>query len=183
MSMMRLLILAGICAKVGFVAFGGGYGMIPLLHDELVVQRGWLTEREFLDGVALSQITPGPILVVATFAGWKVAGALGAAVATIAITAPSAILTILLAWQLRRMRDNPWVRGFLAGVRPAIVGLIAGVGVRLALALAQPGPHQGAELFAAGAIALGSLLAVAWAGIDPALAIIASAAAGVAIYG
>ena len=130
--MSQLLILALVCFKIGLFAFGGGYGMLPLLHADAVERYHWITEKEFLDGVALGQVTPGPIIVTATFVGWKVAGLAGAIVSTATIFMPSAILTMLVAWQLRRYRKSPWVQGFIAGVRPAIGGLVGAVALPLA---------------------------------------------------
>ncbi len=130
--MNQLPLLALVCFKIGLFAFGGGYGMLPLLHADAVERYHWVTEKEFLDGVALGQVTPGPIMVTATFVGWKVAGVPGAVTATVTIFMPSAILTMLVAWQLRRYRKSPWVQGFIAGVRPAIGGLVGAVALPLA---------------------------------------------------
>lgn len=118
--------------KIGFIFFGGGYVLIPLLHQRLVVDLGWLSAREFLDGVAISQLTPGPIAVLATFAGYRVAGPLGALLGTAALFLPSAALMLFIAGRYRRMRHLPRVRDFLAGVAAAVVGFIAATAVVLA---------------------------------------------------
>lgn len=181
---MRDLLLLGLtCAKAGTLAFGGGMGMIPMLYADVVGRYGWLTQREFLDGVALGQVTPGPIMVTATFVGWKVAGLAGAVVATLGIFSPSAIMTVLVGWQLARVRDNPWVKGFLAGVQPAIVGLVAAVVVqlgRVALAVPAAGAFR-VDFFAVG-LCLAALILVNKLKLDAALVILAGGAVGLVWY-
>lgn len=116
--------LAWVFLRIGLVFFGGGFVLLPVLHAHLVTQLGWLTPREFLDGVAISQLTPGPIAVLATFAGYHLAGVMGALVATAALFAPGIALMLLLSRQYERRRDEPWARRFLAGVNPAVAGMV-----------------------------------------------------------
>ncbi len=118
--------------KIGLVFFGGGFVLLPLLHDRLVTGLHWLTPREFLDGVAISNLTPGPIAVLATFAGYKVAGLSGAAVATLAIFAPGLALMLLLGRQYEKHRTDARVARFLAGVNPAVAGLVVSAAFLLA---------------------------------------------------
>ena len=117
--------------KVGFVFFGGGFVLIPILHHRLVMELRWLSTREFLDGVAISNLTPGPIAVLATFAGYRVAGVSGALAATIALFAPAAVLMLVISHQYTRFRDDRRVMRFLSGVNPAVTGLIASAAVLL----------------------------------------------------
>jgi chromate transporter len=117
--------------KTGMVFFGGGFVLVPVLHDRLVTGLHWLSPREFLDGVAISNLTPGPIAVPATFAGFRVAGVAGALVATAALLAPAMGLMLLLSAQYERYRDEPRVQQFLAGVNPAVTGLIVSAAVLL----------------------------------------------------
>ncbi|MFL6334471.1 MAG: chromate transporter [Pyrinomonadaceae bacterium] len=119
-----LLTIASIFLRIGAVTFGGGYVMVPLIESEVVQARGWLTHREFVEAFALGQITPGPVLVTATFIGYRVAGTLGALVATVSIFLPSLVLTIVAGSSLRRFRSNRQVQAFLRGVTPAVVGLL-----------------------------------------------------------
>lgn len=119
-----LLTVASIFLRIGTVTFGGGYVMVPLIEAEVVEARGWLTHREFVEAFALGQITPGPVLVTATFIGYRVAGTLGALVATVSIFLPSLLLTIVAGSSLRRFRSNRQVQAFLRGVTPAVVGLL-----------------------------------------------------------
>jgi chromate transporter len=117
--------------KMGFVFFGGGFVLVPVLHQRLVTELGWLNTREFLDGVAISNLTPGPIAVLATFAGYHVAGVAGALVATAALLAPAMGLMWLISGQYARYRSDPHARRFLAGVNPAVTGLILSAAVLL----------------------------------------------------
>jgi len=124
--------LAVVFLRVGSVTFGGGFVMIPQIETDVVKVHQWLTQQEFADGVVFGQITPGPILITATFVGFKVAGILGAFVATIAAFLPSFLMTLLAGTSLSRFRTNSQVQAFLAGVAPAVVGMIAAAGVSLA---------------------------------------------------
>jgi chromate transporter len=110
--------------KIGLVFFGGGFVLVPVLHHRLVTQLGWLKPQEFLDGVAISNLTPGPIAVLATFAGYHLAGTTGALAATAALFAPGILLMLAISHQYARFRDDQRAQRFLAGVNPAVVGLI-----------------------------------------------------------
>ena len=119
-----LLTIASIFLRIGAVTFGGGFVMVPLIEAEVVNGHGWVTHREFVEAFALGQITPGPVLVTATFIGYRVAGTLGALVATVSIFLPSLVLTVVAGSSLRRFRSNRQVQAFLRGVTPAVVGLL-----------------------------------------------------------
>lgn len=119
-----LLAISTVFLRIGSITFGGGYVMIPLIESEAVNAHHWLTHQEFADATALGQITPGPVLISATFIGYRVAGTLGALVATISIFLPSFLMTIAAGSSLRRFRDNQMVQSFLRGVTPAVVGLL-----------------------------------------------------------
>jgi chromate transporter len=133
-----LLTLAAICLRMGSVTFGGGLVMVPLIESEVVNNHHWLTHQEFADATALGQITPGPVLITATFVGYRVAGTLGALVATISIFLPAFLMTIAAASSLRRFRDNAQVQAFLRGIAPAVVGLL----VAAALSIGRAGIHS-----------------------------------------
>jgi chromate transporter len=105
--------------------------LIPILHHRLVTELRWLSTREFLDGVAISNLTPGPIAVLATFAGYRVAGICGALAATIALFAPGVALMLVISHQYMRFRDDRRVMRFLSGINPAVTGLIASAAVLL----------------------------------------------------
>lgn len=147
-----LLTLSTIFLRMGAVTFGGGFVMIPLIEAEVVNSRHWLTQQEFADATALGQITPGPVLITATFIGYRVAGTLGALVATISIFLPAFLLTMAAGASLRRFRSNEIVQSFLRGVTPAVVGLL----VAAALSIGRSGIHSwiGISITAAAMLAL-----------------------------
>ncbi|HEX8174896.1 MAG TPA: chromate transporter [Pyrinomonadaceae bacterium] len=120
-----LITLSMIFLRIGAVTFGGGFVMVPLIEAEVVNTHGWLTHQEFADATALGQLTPGPVLITATFIGYRVAGTLGALFATISVFLPAFIMTIVAGSYLRRFRANRQVQAFLRGVTPAVVGLLA----------------------------------------------------------
>jgi chromate transport protein ChrA len=123
-----LVAISSIFLRVGAVTFGGGFVMIPLIESEVVDTRHWLTHQEFADATALGQMTPGPVLITATFIGYRVAGTLGALVATVSIFLPAFLMTIAAGSSLRRFRANRQVQAFLRGVTPAVVGLLVAAG-------------------------------------------------------
>jgi len=129
---MNLLRLALVFGKIGAVVFGGGFVMIPFIQREVVQHYGWLTQQQFVDAIALGQITPGPILISATFIGYKVQGLTGAVVATLAVFLPSFLMTALAARQMMRLRRNPRVAGFIRGVLPAVVAMLLVAAITIA---------------------------------------------------
>lgn len=120
-----MLTLAWTYLKIGLIFFGGGYVLIPLLQHLLVEQYRWLTLREFLDGVAISQLTPGPLAMLATFTGVRVAGFGGGLVATVCIFLPCVVLMLLVGRYYTRLKEIDLIRATLDGVLPAVVGLVA----------------------------------------------------------
>lgn len=121
--------------KIGLFGFGGGYAMLSLVQDEVVVKQGWITEQQFTDIVALSQVTPGPIGInSATYIGYTATGSiLGAIVATLAVSLPSFILVMLISIAFSRFRQNRWVEAAFVSIRPASVGLIASAALLLSI--------------------------------------------------
>jgi len=126
-----LVDLGALFLRTGGLLFGGGYVMIPLIQGDVVERFGWLTRQQFLDGVALGQVTPGPIIITATFVGYGAAGFPGAIVATLAVFAPSFVFAIAAARFLDRIRSWTWAQAFMKGVGPAVVGSIAAVSASL----------------------------------------------------
>lgn len=125
--------------RIGSFIFGGGLVIIPLLEHDVVDRLHWLTRTEFINGVALGQLTPGPVVLTAAFIGFKVAGVLGALTATVAIFFPSFAFIMLASPMLTRLRKSPWIRAALRGVTSAVVGAIAAAGIPIAqTALVQP---------------------------------------------
>ncbi len=143
--------------KVGLVFFGGGFVLIPLLHAQLVERLHWLTPQEFIDGVAISNLTPGPIAVLATFTGYHLDGAVGALVATLSLFAPATILMLGLSWQYDRLKGTRRAQDFLAGVTPAVVGMVVGAALLLA-----PGSISSLRALLFGGAALALLTRFKW---------------------
>ncbi len=117
--------------KAGSLTFGSGLVIVPFLEKGLVQQTGWLNEREFLVAVAMGMISPGPVVITATFVGYLVAGFWGAVVATIGIFLPSFLLILIVAPILMRYRTNPNVQGFIKGAYAAAIGTILGACILL----------------------------------------------------
>jgi chromate transporter len=113
-------------AKVGLFGFGGGPSMIPLIQVEVVEVRAWLTRAEFLDAFAFGNALPGPIATkLAGYVGYQVSGVGGATAGLLGISLPTIIAMIALASLYRRYQDSPAFEGFLRGVRPVVVALLA----------------------------------------------------------
>jgi len=175
--------------KIGFFGFGGGYAMLSLIQNEVVVQHAWLTNTEFADIVAVSQMTPGPIAInSATYVGYAVGtqagagcwhGIIGSAIATFAVCLPSLTVMLLLTRFFLKLKGNKYIEGAMAGMKPVVIGMIAAA----ALLLIFPKSDDGASfidgwswLFFALCF-LGSLRKA-----NPILLIVGSAAAGIAVY-
>ncbi len=121
--------------EIGAVSFGGGYGMISLIREQ-VISNGWLTESELLDVIAVAESTPGPIAVnAATFIGSKQAGIPGALCATSGVILPSFIIILLIAALVRGLLKYKGVQAFLSGVRPCVVALILATAATMALSV------------------------------------------------
>ena len=119
--------------EIGAVSFGGGYGMISLIREK-VLGYGWLTEEEFLSFIAVSESTPGPLAVnMATFIGSSQGGFWGALCATLGVVLPSFCIILLIAALMRNLLKYAGVNAALEGIRPAVVGLILGTALTMAL--------------------------------------------------
>jgi chromate transporter len=117
--------------KAGSLTFGSGLVIVPFLEQGLVQQFGWLDQRQFLIAVAIGMISPGPVVITATFVGYLVAGFWGSVVSTIGIFLPSFLLVLIAAPLLARHRDNPNVQGFVKGAYAAAIGTILGACILL----------------------------------------------------
>lgn len=126
--MTDLLTLIWTFVHLSFLCVGGGLSAIPEMQRQVITIHGWVTAREFVDGYALSQITPGPAMLVSTFIGYRVSGVLGALVATAAMFLPTSILTWVVADRWERWRDRPWAAAVERALPPLAIGLmVAGV--------------------------------------------------------
>lgn len=120
--------------KIGAFSFGGGYAMLPLMKETVIDHHNWLTNAEFIDILAISEMTPGPIAInMATFLGYRVSGFIGSAVATIAVVLPSFIVMSLIFHFVNKFKDSPYADYFFRGIRPIVIGLIASAAVSVAL--------------------------------------------------
>lgn len=117
--------------KAGSLTFGSGLVIVPFLEKGLVQDNGWLSPRDFLIAVAVGMMSPGPVVITATFVGFLVAGFWGSLASTIAIFLPSFLLVLIVAPVLQRHRANPNVRGFIKGTYGAAIGTILGASVLL----------------------------------------------------
>ena len=167
--------------KIGFFGFGGGYAMLSLIHSEIVEQNGWLTNGEFADIVAVSQMTPGPIAInSATYIGYEVAGVCGSVVATVAVCLPALTIMMLLTRFYITLHDNRYVRGVVGGMKPVVVGMI----MSAALLLIFPHSADGRSFIDGWSWVIFVVALVASARkVNPILLIVLSGVAGVLIYG
>ena len=130
-SLPTLVALAGFFAKAGTVVFGSGLAIVPFLHGGVVQQMHWLTERQFLDAVAVSMITPGPVVITVVFIGYLVAGPLGACAAATGVFLPTYLAVVLVARWFHRVAQSPQLRAAVDGVTAAATGAIIGAAIVL----------------------------------------------------
>jgi chromate transporter len=169
-----LIALSLFFLKAGAFIFGSGLAIVPFLREGVVEEHHWLTERQFLDSVAMGLITPGPVVITATFIGYLVAGPLGAIVATVAIFLPIYLGVVVPGpWFIRR-QDRPWLVAFVKGATAAAAGAIGGATIVLT---------RGAVVdWATAGVALGGLVFVlVFRNREPVLVLLA-AVAGIALY-
>ncbi len=118
---------------VGCFSFGGAYAAIPLIRD-VVLDYGWITDESFSYMIAISESTPGPIMVnLATYIGTSQAGVLGALIATFAVVFPAFIIIILIMALLKDSLENKYIQAVLNGMKPSIIGIIIGIGLYMIL--------------------------------------------------
>lgn len=120
--------------QIGLFSIGGGYAAMPLIQNQVVIANKWLTMSEFADVVTIAEMTPGPISInAATFVGTRMAGPLGAVIATVGCILPACIIVSTLAFLYRKYHNLDVVQGVLGGLRPAVVGMIASAGMSIIL--------------------------------------------------
>ena len=119
--------------KIGAFSFGGGYAMLPLIEEEVIQVHNWIKPTEFIDILAISEMTPGPIAInSATYLGYKVAGVLGSAVSTLGVVLPSFIVMSVIFHFVYKFKESPYVEWVFKGIRPVVLGLIASAAVTVA---------------------------------------------------
>lgn len=173
--------------KVGCFAFGGAYGAIPLIRD-VVLSYGWMSEDALTYMIAVSESTPGPIMVnLATFVGSTKGGAPGALLATLAVVLPSFLVVLLIAASWKKLLKNRWVQAALRGLKPCIIGIVLSTGLHMVCKSALP---VYGSAFDARALAITLLLAGILYGskpltgkkLSPILLIVIAAALGAGAY-
>ena len=172
MDLLRLFISF---TKVGVFAYGGGPSMIPLVQEEVVDVHGWMTIEEFTDALAMGYALPGPIATkMAAYIGYKVAHIPGLLVALLGTVFPSLLMMMILALFFFKYKDTPIAQAMLKAVRPAVVGLL--------LVVVWEMCPKSVTSWHTGLIACGAFVAIYFLNLHPALAIVATAAIGLAFY-
>ena len=174
--------------EVGFFSLGGGYVSIPLIR-EIVLSYGWMDDEMITHMIAVSESTPGPLMVnMATYVGSTQGGFLGALIATLAVVLPAFLIIVLVTAILRRFISNRYFQAILSGMKPCIIGIIMAMGIYLMVQNCFGSNFSGIDIMA---VIMAILLGVVyWGsrkikknGISPILLIIISAGAGVLCYG
>jgi chromate transporter len=163
--------------QIGLFTFGGGYAMISLIQNEVVVTKGWVDPATFTDIIAISQMTPGPIGInSATYIGYAVTGNIfGSLIATFAVCLPSFIIILLIAYLYKQFKNNKWTEAALRGIKPVIIGLIASAAILLVTPDNFP-DYKSWLIFGA------AFIASWWGKQNPIRVIIAAGIAGLLLY-
>jgi chromate transporter len=136
----RLFNLALLMIKVDVFAFGGGFASVPVMLHQVVDVHHWMDSRTFMDGIALGQVTPGPIVITATFVGYQIAGLIGALVGTVAVFSPSFLMVLITVPHFDRLQHSMLFRRGMRGILASFVGLLLAVTIQFALAVSWTVP-------------------------------------------
>jgi chromate transporter len=131
----HLFDLSTLALKVDMFAFGGGFASVPVMLHEVVGVRHWMSTQTFMDGIAMGQVTPGPIVITATFVGYQIAGFVGAVLATVCVFLPSFVILALVVPRFDRVKTDPRFQHAMKGVLASFVGLLLAVTLRFGLAV------------------------------------------------
>lgn len=137
----KLFDLAAMMVRIDLFAFGGGFASVPLMFHEIVEARAWMDGPTFLNGIALGQITPGPIVITATFVGYMLYGLIGAAVATVSIFLPSFLIVVGVTPYFDRLRNSVYFAGAIRAILCSFVGLLLTVTFRFASNISWDAPR------------------------------------------
>ena len=177
-------------AKIGLFIFGGGYAMIPIIENNCVERKQWITHDEMMDITVIAESTPGPIMVnLATYIGSSQAGFLGAVIATLAVVLPSFLIILLVTALLKTALKNKYVQAILRGLKPCVIGIVLATGIYMVLgncfgAIAELSLNvQSVIITAVLAAAMIGYKHIAKKKLSPILLIVLSAAVGIAVYG
>ena len=151
----RLAPVVALFSAIGAFTFGGGLSMIPLVEEHVVTRLGWLTPEEFIAGLALGQLTPGPVLMVAAYVGYKVLGIAGAVAAAASAFLPSFALMLAILPALDRVRDLAWTKAIIQGIAPGVIGVMG-------VALARMAPHAAPDPIAIVVLIATVVVMLAW---------------------
>ena len=178
---MILINLFLVFVKIGFIGFGGGYAILTMIQRELT-GLGWISQQEFANMAAISQITPGPIAVnAATYVGYRIAGFWGAFVATFGVSLPSFILVIIVAHFILKFKSSKVVESCMKGIRPVTIAFIASAAIFFAI---ESFVNLNAPLlvdFGPFVIFVGAILAAAFTKVNTILLVLLSLAAGLVL--
>lgn len=174
---------------VGCFSFGGAYGAIPLIRD-VVLSHGWLDEETLTYMIAVSESTPGPIMVnLATYIGSSKAGLAGAALATLAVVLPAFLIILLVMTAVNTLLHNPYMQALLQGIKPCVIGIILATGTYMILNHCRP-LTPGSSLDVHASFITAALFAASWGTkhffkkkISPIMIIVLSAGLGIIVYG
>ncbi|MDD2482639.1 MAG: chromate transporter [Lutispora sp.] len=157
--------------KIGCFTIGGGYAMVPVIQREIVENKKWITQDEFLDAIALTNSLPGPLATnAATYVGYRMAGVLGAITGVFATALPSFLIILIIAIFFTTIKDSIVVQNIFSGIRPAVVSLIIYAVIKLAKSIGFKSKNI--------LISLGTLLGMIFLNIHPFLAVIVSGIIG-----
>ncbi len=159
---------------INLFTIGGGFVMLPLLQREIVDHYHWLTSKEFIDSVAIGQVTPGPLTIMNVFIGYKIFGFWGALGAAVCTYLPSIVIVTIISHYYLQFKNSWIVNASFKGIRPAVIGLLAAVAITLGKTSIVDIPT--------GAIALGSFAIIAFTKADPTLIILGAGVAGALVY-
>ncbi len=171
---MILLKFCSVLIAVNALTIGGGFVMLPMLQKEFVEKYHWLTNQEFLDAIAIGQVTPGPLTVMNAFIGYKISGLFGAILAMVSSYLPCILIVMLVAKYYYGYKESRIVASSFKGIKAAVVGLLAAVAIPL-------GNTSLVDLTTLG-IALISFAVIAFTEIDPSLVILGGAILGAVAY-
>lgn len=177
-----LLFLTLTFASMSLILFGGGYVFIPIIGSVVVLQLGWVTQQQFADGIAMGQVTPGPILISAAFIGYKVHGMLGALLSTIAIFAPPAVLMVTASHALAYIQNSRTMRAVMHGIHCGVIGMIAVAALVLLRSGFPAWPFHWSAVWPAAVILLASLYALIRHNLDVLWIILAAGVLGFLLY-
>ena len=159
---------------INLFTIGGGFVMLPLLQREVVDHYHWLTNKEFIDSVAIGQVTPGPLTIMNVFIGYKIFGLWGALGAVICTYLPSLIIVTIISHYYLRFKNSRIVNASFKGIRPAVIGLLAAVAITLGKSSIADVPT--------GLIAAGGFVIIVFTKVEPTFVILGAGIAGAMIY-